>query len=116
MNVMFSESFKTARTAEIATKKMMNSLMMPTFLRSFMPLLAGAITSSVNVELEVSTSDDSVDIEAASTSTITIAMITSGSSESIAGTMLSKNGLVLSASCHLMAEESAKRRPKPPRK
>ena len=59
-------------------------------------LNAGLITSSVNVELDVKTSDESVDIEAESTSTITIAITISGNVESIAGTIVSNKGLPVS--------------------
>ena len=88
------ESLITAITADIAIKKTMNSLMINTCCLSVKPFLnAGLITSSVNVELDVRTSDDNVDIEAESTSTITIAITMSGNVASIAGTIVSNKGL-----------------------
>jgi hypothetical protein len=51
------------------------------------------ITSRVNVELDVRTKDESVDMDAASTNTITIAIITDGSVDNIAGTIVSNIGL-----------------------
>ena len=88
----------TAITAETRIKNTMNSLMMKTCFFSVMSFfIEGLITSSVKVELEVSTSDESVDIEAASTSTITTAMMTEGSVESIVGTIVSNRGLPVEA-------------------
>ena len=73
------------------------------------PFRRGATTSSVSVEEEVSTSDDRVDIEAASTSTMTMAMMTGERVLSIVGIMASKP-LAATSSCVINS------RPKPPRK
>ena len=53
----------------------------------------GVITSSVNVELDVSTRDESVDMDAESTRTMTTAMMMAGSVASIEGTMVSNSGV-----------------------
>ena len=74
------------------------------------------ITSSVNVELDVSTNDESVDIEAESTRTITIAISMSGRVESIAGIIESKSGTPGLSGFHLISGDEAYKRPKPPRK
>ena len=50
---------------------------------------AGEMMSSVSVEPDVSTSDESVDIEAESTRMMTTPIITSGSEASMEGMMLS---------------------------
>ena len=83
-----------AITAETTIKKRMNTLITATCLESliFSPA-AGLITSRVNVELDVRTSDESVDIEAERTSTITTAITIEGSVDSIDGTIVSKSGV-----------------------
>ena len=53
--------------------------------------------SSVSVELEVSTKDASVDIEADNTSTTTIPIKRSGRDDSICGTILSNTTLPVSS-------------------
>ena len=65
--------------------------------------------SSVMVELEVRTRDESVDMDAESTRMTTIPISRSGSPESMAGMMESKPFATMST----LPE---KRRPKPPRK
>ena len=71
-----------AITAEMMIKNAMKILSTESLLFSPMGFLfaflscAGTITSRVSVELEVSTSEESVDIDAASTRTITTATIT----------------------------------------
>ncbi len=58
-------------------KNTINILMINTcFLSLISFFIAGLITSSVNVALDVRTSDESVDIDAERTSTITTATIT----------------------------------------
>ena len=74
---------------------------------------AGLITSSVNVELDVSTSDDSVDMDADNTSTITTAITIDGSVDNIVGMIVSNNGFPVIS---LITTRSAYNRPKPPRK
>ena len=59
-------------------------------------ILSRKIMSSVIVELEVSTSDASVDIEAESTSSITSAISASGRPESICGMIESNANLPIS--------------------
>ena len=114
INVMLKRSFRTAITAETITKNTMKIRMTRTFFFSVNSFFeAGAITSSVSVELEVRTSEESVDIEAARTSTITMAITRSGSSRSMAGMMESNR---IFPSFLPMYWESANRRPKPPRK
>ena len=91
------ESLITAITADTAMKNTINNLMINTCCFSFKPFLnAGLITSSVKVELDVKTSDESVDIEAERTNTITIAITMSGKVASIAGTIVSNKGLPVS--------------------
>ena len=83
-----------AMYAEITMKNTMNTRMMETFF--FSPILfleRGSITSSVNVELDVSTREESVDMEAESTSTMTTAMTSAGRVASIAGTIVSNRGV-----------------------
>ena len=71
----------------------------------------------MSVELDVRTSEESVDIEAENTSTTTIPIRISGSVESIVGTILSKATFVVPSSAATMIPSySAKSLPKPPRK
>ena len=71
------------------------------------------MTSRVSVELDVSTKEESVDMEAERTSTTTIAIITTGSVDNMAGTIVSNNGLPV-ASLYLIL--SAYNLPNPPKK
>ena len=75
--------------------------------------LSSLITSSVNVELDVSTSDDSVDMDADNTSKITTAITIDGSVDNIVGMIVSNNGFPVIS---LITTRSAYNRPKPPRK
>ena len=70
---------------------------------------AGATTSRVSVDAEVSTSDDKVDIEAASTNTITTAIIIGDKPDSTVGTIESNP---FCATC----SGDTNNLPKPPRK
>ena len=71
---------------------MKNLIIVTCFLSDISFFEAGLITSSVNVELDVRTNDERVDIEADNTNTITIAIISAGSVESIVGIIVSNNG------------------------
>ena len=87
-----------AITAETRMKKAIKTRMTSIFFRSVsLPLDAGTTKSSVIVEAEVKTSEESVDIDAESTSTSTTPMSTGARSESTAGIMLSKIGVTPSA-------------------
>ena len=81
------------------------------FLSSILPFIIGLIRSIVRVELEVRTSDESVDIEAESTSTITSPNSAFGSLSIIIGTIASEPPSGSPPSAGL-----AKSLPKPPRK
>ena len=86
-------SLMMAMAAETAMKKTIKPCIIPTTVFSSGSFfILGMITSRVSVELEVSTSEDRVDMEAESTSTITIAMMTSGSVDSMVGMMVSNAG------------------------
>ena len=102
-----------AITTEITTKntskiRMHSSCFLSSIFFTRFPL----IRSSVSVELEVSTREDKVDMEADSTSTITIPIRISGRDCNIVGIMASYTTL---PSALRIASES-KSRPKPPRK
>ena len=104
----------TAITADTIMKNTMKILMIFTRSSSLMSfLLMGLITSSVKVELDVSTSDESVDMDAESTSTITTAMTSDGRVASIAGTMESNSGVTPFDWYWISSAYSL---PKPPRK
>ena len=70
------------------------------------------IRSSVSVDDDVSTSDDSVDMDALSTSTITMPMSRSGSVDSMVGMMESYTGVPAA----VISTCPPYRRPNPPRK
>ena len=80
-----------AMTAEITMNTATNVRSVNILLFSSMCFfLSGSMKSSVSVELDASTSDESVDIDAESTRMSTTAMSVSPSPESMVGTMLSK--------------------------
>ena len=104
----------SAMNAEIATNTTSRPRIQMSCLRSSISFTMWRLMrSSVSVEDEVSTSEDSVDIDADSTSTTTRPMSSSGSTESIVGTMESYTGVTPSGP---KATWSAKSWPKPPRK
>ena len=105
---------KIAITADTMMKNTMNNRIVDTSCSSGIFFFdAGLITSSVNVELDVSTSDDSVDMDADNTSTITTAITIDGSVDNIVGMIVSNNGFPVIS---LITTRSAYNRPKPPRK
>lgn len=107
-------SLKIAITADTMMKNTMNNRIVDTSCSSGIFFFeAGLITSSVNVELDVSTSDDSVDMDADNTSTITTAITIDGSVDNIVGMIVSNNGFPVIS---LITTRSAYNRPKPPRK
>ena len=103
-----------AITADTKIKNTINTLITNTCFFSDISFLdAGLITSSVNVELDVSTSDERVDIDADNTSTMTTAMTSAGSVDNMVGTMVSNSGFPAAG---LMVTLSAYSLPNPPRK
>ena len=107
-------SLKIAITADTKIKNTINTLITNTCFFSDISFLdAGLITSSVNVELDVSTSDERVDIDADNTSTMTTAMTSAGSVDNMVGTMVSNSGFPVAG---LMVTLSAYSLPNPPRK
>ena len=100
--------------AETSMKNTINILIIDTCFFSVISFFdAGFITSSVNVELDVSTSEESVDMEAESTSTITTAITIDGSVESIVGIIVSNNGFPVAS---LIVILSLYNLPNPPKK
>ena len=99
-----------ASTTEMAMNTTIKQRMTNTWVFSLMVFTRLPLRkSSVSVELEASTRDDSVDMEAESTRMTTTATITSGRPESMAGMMASYPSAATST-------RSPKSRPKPPRK
>ena len=93
-----NESFTIAMTAEIKIKNTMKILITKIcFFSDISFFIDGLITSRVNVELDVSTKEERVDIEADSTSTMTMAIIMEGSEESMAGMIESYSGFPVSS-------------------
>lgn len=77
-----------AMTTEMAMKMTMSTRMMSTWVFSFISFTKLSFKKSrVRVELEASTREDRVDMEADSTRITTMAMSTSGSPESMVGMM-----------------------------
>ncbi len=95
---------------DIARKIAINArITISDFFSSSLFLQSGFIRSSVSVELDVSTSDDSVDIDAERTRMTTIPISISGSDSSILGIIPSEPICVSSSSDTNIL-------PKPPRK
>ena len=91
MKVTFFLYWMIAMTAEIRMNTAMKILIIGRFLFSsfLLPMKTGSMKSSVRVELDASTSDDRVDIDAERTSTRAIPKITGERFASIAGIMAS---------------------------
>ena len=113
MNVMEELYCTNASAADTMMNTTMRTRIQPSLLCSliFFTTLP-CRRSSVSVEDEVSTSEDSVDMLADSTSTITMPMRISGKVDSMVGMMESYTGMPVGPISIL----SAYRRPKPPRK
>ena len=101
--------WKTAIAADTAMKNTIKTLIMSIFFLSVISFftICPLMRSSVRVELEVRTRDESVDMDAERTRITTIPIRISGSPESIVG---------MTASKPFLSTLTSKRRPKPPRK
>ena len=103
-----------AITAETRIKNTISNLINVTCFFSVISFLhAGFITSKVNVELDVSTSEERVDIDADNTSTITTAITIEGNVESMVGIIVSNKGFPVAS---LMVILSLYNLPNPPKK
>ena len=113
MNVMDDVYCTSASAADTAMNATSSTRMQPSCLCSLMSLTTlSLMRSSVSVDDDVSTSDDSVDMDALSTSTMTMPMSRSGSVDSMVGMMESYTG----APAAVISTCPPYKRPNPPKK